>query len=83
MKTAVVFYSACVFVWAMNIWGGWAEAVYEKNKDSNFMWFWLLVFGVAKTRKNCVKFLKGLSCVGMFYFTLAIMLFFLQGRELR
>jgi len=34
----------------------WDELVYAQFKDSRVMWFWLDVFGVPKTRENCLRF---------------------------
>ena len=34
----------------------WDERAYEQFKDSRIMWFWFDVFGVPKTRQNCLRF---------------------------
>jgi hypothetical protein len=37
----------------------WDERAYEQFKDSRIMWFWFDVFGVPKTRQNCLRFQFG------------------------
>jgi uncharacterized membrane protein YhaH (DUF805 family) len=34
----------------------WDERSYEQFKDWRIMWLWLDVFGVPKTRENCLRF---------------------------
>jgi len=38
--------AVAITAWAMNIWGGWAEKIYEASKDATIPWFWLRVVGV-------------------------------------
>lgn len=52
--------------WSMTIWGGWAESLYEKNKQENsYLWFWLRTFKIPVTKENCIRSLKAFSLVGM------------------
>ena len=61
-----VFSCVGIIVWAMNIWGGWAELFYKKYKDSKVTWFWLRVTGIEPTEFNCIRFVKVISYIGIF-----------------
>jgi hypothetical protein len=70
-----------ICLWAMTIWGGWAEKCYEREKDSYWAWCWLRITGVSLTKSNCVRFIKAVSLlgivlvsVGMFAATLMVLL---------
>ena len=54
-----------ISLFATSIWRGWAHDVYEKSKDSRWTWYWLDLFGVPRTRDNCVRFLNGCSWAGI------------------
>jgi hypothetical protein len=61
----VLFWLGTMGLWAMSVWGGWAEKTYEKLGERSFSWYWLRVAGIPCTRENCVRFLKGTSLSGM------------------
>jgi hypothetical protein len=75
----LIFYAGCIFAWSMNIWGDWAEKVYEKKRAGEITWFWLSVFGIDKTRENCTRFLKGVSWAGIILSTFGVLLILLFG----
>lgn len=70
----LAFYLICVFVWSMNIWGGWAEKTYDKYKDKKYYWFWLRLFKIEETNENCIKFLKFTSILGIILMSLMIVI---------
>ncbi|TMC90678.1 MAG: hypothetical protein E6J11_21160 [Chloroflexi bacterium] len=37
---------------------GWDEHAYEQFKNSCKIWFWLDTFHVARTRQNCLRFIR-------------------------
>ena len=67
-------------LWAVSLWRHWPEQVYEQKKDSSFTWYWLEVFGIPKTRGNCVRLLRSCNVVGMTIVT-GSTLFFLVLRH--
>ena len=71
---------AAICAWAMNIWGGWAERVYEKQKDSAFSWYWLRLMGITISRENCVRFVKIVSTLGVALLSIGLVAGFLIGR---
>jgi len=60
-----LFSVAATILWAMNIWGGWAEKMYERTKCSKSSYFWLNTFSIPSTHENCVLFLKIISSIGI------------------
>jgi hypothetical protein len=76
----VLFWAAAMGLWSMSVWGNWAERTYEKGRDQAYMWFWLRVFGIPRTRENCVRFVKGTSLAGMALLTLMTAVVFLLGK---
>lgn len=60
----LVFWAAAMVLWSMTVWGGWGERVYERKKDSKWVWFWLRLFRVETSRQNCVRLIKGCSLLG-------------------
>ena len=68
----MIFYILCLSFLYMNIWGGWSEVFYEKNKNNKFTWYWLGIFKIAETKENCIKFLKRISWTGLILVTLSI-----------
>jgi len=50
---------------AISMWLRWPEAVYKKNKDSWYMWYWLDCLSIPRTERNCVRFMRGSMIVGM------------------
>ena len=68
----LVFWLAVMCLWAMSIWGGWAERHYDRVGGSSVSWFWLRQFGVATTKENCVRFSKRVSLVGMAVVTIGV-----------
>jgi hypothetical protein len=71
---------AAIGIWALNILGGWAERVYEKQKDSGFAWYWLRLMGITISRQNCVRFLKIVSTLGIALLSIGLVAGFLIGR---
>ena len=61
----VALSGGALFCWAMAIWGGWSEAMYEREKGNDAPWYWLRVFRVPHTRENCVRFIKLVSASGI------------------
>ena len=61
----VTLSGGAAFCWAMAIWGGWSEAMYERTKGKGVAWYWLRVFRVPQTRENCIRFIKLVSASGM------------------
>jgi hypothetical protein len=57
---------AAGFGWGMNIWGGWSESAYERLKKSGSTWFWLRLFKIEQSQRNCIRFLKIASAFGLF-----------------
>lgn len=74
MKTDKVFllffWAGGIGLWSMSVWGGWAEKTYWKIKDSDAAWYWLRVLRIPRTQDNCIRFLKGVSILGMIIITL-------------
>lgn len=60
----IIFWIFVSALWAMSIWGGWAEKCYEKMKLKNYPWYWLDVLKIEKTDKNCILFIKVYSAIG-------------------
>ena len=73
---------AAIGAWAMNIWGGWAEMVYEKQKGSALAWYWLRLMGITTSRENCVRFIKIVSTSGIVLLSIGLVAGFLIGRGL-
>jgi hypothetical protein len=71
---------ATIGAWAMNVWGGWAEKVYEKQKDSALSWYWLRLMGITTSRKNCVRFIKIVSTLGIVLLSIGLVAGFLIGK---
>lgn len=61
----VALAALAIGAWAMNIWGGWAEKAYERQKDANLSWYWLRLLGITTSRENCVRFIKVVSAMGI------------------
>ncbi len=57
--------AGALFCWAMTIWGGWSETIYERAKGQDAAWYWLRVFRVPQTRENCIRLLKIVSASGI------------------
>ena len=70
----LIFWIAVVGLWAMSVWGGWAERHYEKVGGDSISWFWLRRLGVATTKRNCVRFTKGYSLLGIVLLTVGVAL---------
>ena len=64
---------AAILLWAMVVWGGWAERVYERHKGSRWPWFWLRIAGAEPSRKSCVRFLKAVSFLGMVLVSIGVL----------
>ncbi len=65
-KVVILFLAGgVVFIFAMNIWGGWAEKTYKRFKDNSFMWLGMDLFGISRTQDSSIRFLKTISWIGM------------------
>ena len=63
-KIPLVIFALVVFtLWILSRVFRWDELTYEQFKDSSIMWFWLDFFGIAKTRQNCLRFMRALWIV--------------------
>lgn len=69
--------AAAIFIWAMNIWGGWAEMFYEKYKNSSMTWYWLRVMGIRTSPKNCIRFTKIISATGFVLVSVGLLIGYL------
>ena len=76
----LLFWAGAMGLWSMSVWGGWAEKTYENHPEDGFRWYWLRVFGIPRTRQNCVRFLKGASFFGMALLTIMTGAFLLWGK---
>lgn len=76
----LLLWGAVVALWAMAVWGGWAERHYEKVGNDSRSWFWLRRLTVATTKENCIRLSKAVSLVGMALLTLGVVLTLLFGR---
>ncbi len=76
----IVFDAGVIALWAMVIWGGWAEKAYVKTKNSEFTWYWLTMFGVEKSQDNCVRFIKSVSAFGIVLLAVATLLLMRFGK---
>jgi hypothetical protein len=54
-------------IFSMNIWGGWAEQIYEKKKNDYFIWYWIRFFKKPTNRENCLAFIKGVCSIGLVF----------------
>ena len=69
---AVLFLALVALLWSMVIWGGWAEKYVAAGKASRSSWFWLRVFSVPQTPYNRIRFVKGISAIGIVFAALGI-----------
>jgi hypothetical protein len=76
----VLFWAALMTVWAMAVWGGWADRTYERTGDRSPKWFWLELFGIPRSRRNCVRFLKGVSLFAMGLATVMMLVIMIWGK---
>jgi hypothetical protein len=42
----------------IGLWRGWPEMFYQRKRDSAWAWFWLDSFGIQKTERNCVWYVR-------------------------
>mgnify|MGYP001110049391 CR=1 FL=1 len=63
--TVLISWAIASALFSMSIWGGWAEALYQKNRNAYWPWYWLRFFHVELNEKNCIMFIKGASVVGL------------------
>jgi len=61
-----------IILWSQTIWGSWAGRVYERVGSDSIAWYWLRVFGMPRTKENCIRFLKRVCLGGMVLFTLGV-----------
>ena len=61
----VALTGVAIAIWALTLWGVWAEKVYERERYSSAPWYWLRVMGITTSRENCVRFLKIVSALGL------------------
>ena len=76
----LIFWAIVSVLFSMSIWGGWAEALYQKNRNAYWPWYWLHFFHVELNEKNCILFIKGTSVAGLILVSigsLAVILFML------
>jgi hypothetical protein len=66
----ISFWFIVSVLFSMSIWGGWAEKMYERNKESYWAWYWLRFFKIPLTRENCIRFTKRVSAFGFIALTL-------------
>jgi len=82
MKTskviALIFWLVASGLWSMNIWGGWAERFYEKQKNNYWTWYWLRLFKIELTERNCILFIKGISLAGIILSTMGLLVILLS-----
>jgi hypothetical protein len=62
---AIGFWFVITTFWSLNIWGGWAEKMYERWKDENYIWYWLRALDKPINKENCIKFIKSTSWLGL------------------
>jgi hypothetical protein len=73
MKTKlfiIIFWLLASGLWSMNIWGGWAEQFYKKQRYNPMPWFWMRILKIEQTEINCVLFVKRISMVGLALITI-------------
>jgi hypothetical protein len=70
----LVFAAILDTAWALALWRHQPEHLYQKNRESRFMWFWLDVFGVPRTQENCVRLVRVAHVAGMVLVTLGSLL---------
>ncbi len=61
----LIFWVIVSVLFSMSIWGGWAETLYQKNRNAHWSWYWLRFFHVELNEKNCILFIKGTSVAGL------------------
>jgi hypothetical protein len=66
----ISFWFIVSVLFSISIWGGWAEKMYERNKESYWPWYWLRFFKIPLTRENCIRFTKRASAFGFIMITL-------------
>jgi hypothetical protein len=64
------FAAAIDAAWVVSLWRRWPERVYERMRDSRSAWFWLDVFGIHRSERNCVQFIRAVCIAGMILVTL-------------
>ncbi len=72
----IILASAAVLdaAWGVALWRHQPERVYQKKRDSRYAWYWLDLFGIPRTERNCVRFLRGCYIAGMVLVTLGSLL---------
>jgi len=66
------FWAFAMILWSRSVWGPWAERVYDRVGPESITWYWLRIFGLPRTRDNCIRFLKVVSLAGMILLTLGV-----------
>lgn len=61
-----------IYLWSISVWGGWAEKLYERKKDSYWSWYWLRLAGVGLTKNNRIRFVKVVSLLGIVLVTVSV-----------
>jgi len=54
-----------IMLWAMVVWGGWAEKICERYKESHGSWYWLRLAGIDLSRTNRIRFVRSVSALGI------------------
>jgi len=60
----LMFSAGAAFAFAMSVWGGWAEWLYRRYRDSQWTWFWLDVLGIERSPRNCIRFVGIATLLG-------------------
>jgi len=47
--------AVCIVAFRRN----WDERLVERKRDSEIAWFWLSVFGIERSARNCVRLVRG------------------------
>src|SRR3569832_251090 len=78
---SLFFSIGAICIGVLNIWGGWTEQFYERNKGSYMTWHWLRLLKIDRSKKNCVLFIKIVSYSGIILISIGMFVntyFFLQ-----
>jgi hypothetical protein len=70
----IIFWLAVSGLWVTNIWGGWAEKLYQKKKNEGYIWYWLRFFHIERTERNCILFIKSASMAGLILLTIGTLI---------
>ncbi len=54
----LMFSAGAALAFALSVWGGWAEWLYRRYRDSAWARFWLDVLGIERSPRNCIRFVR-------------------------